>query len=87
MYENRWGVIVFLSLLLFFAGLIFLRSGERVAVECIIFDKGVSFSETGNIPNVRCKLENGRPLIVTKTIKNYNVGDVITVYVRKSNIN
>jgi hypothetical protein len=58
---------------------------ERIYADCTIHDRGGSFSETGNIPNVRCTLSNGYSLIVTKDAHKYKVGEIIRVYTLKSN--
>lgn len=85
--ENRWGIFIFFLILSLYIALVYFTAEERLRVECTVIDKGVSFSETGNIPNVRCELDNGFTTIVSNKSRHYDIGDVITVYARKSNVN
>ncbi|WP_419810995.1 hypothetical protein [Bacterioplanoides sp.] len=87
MKENRWGIISFFLATSFYVALAYFSAEERVRVECTVTDKGVSFSETGNIPNVRCKLDNGVTIVVSNKSRHYDIDDVIFVNTRKSNIN
>ena len=83
--ENKWAIGVVLLFTALFALILLYKFEERVYADCTVFDRGGSFSETGNIPNVRCTLVNGYSLVITKDANRYKVGDVIKVYPLKSN--
>jgi hypothetical protein len=74
-------------MLFLYIALFYFTAEERVPVECTVIDKGVSFSETGNISNVRCELDNGVVIVVANKSRHYDIGDVISVRARKSHVN
>jgi len=86
LYTNRWAIFICIIIPALAVILILPNIEKRVSADCTIFDKGVAFSKTGNVPNFRCRLENGHIEVVSGKSSHYEIGDVITIQTRQSNL-
>jgi len=86
LYENKWIWLVCLLCLFIMSLFVFGTFEKRVKVSCRIVDRGASFSQYGNEPFARCKLDNGFIVVVRGShTSTYKVGDMIIVTTKKGN--